>query len=274
MLVIIPVSKKLDAPPRSLSSRSSGLAPTVERPFPAPRDTAAQFATTHWTLVMASQGSSPDARQALERLCHLYWPPLYAFVRRRGHRPEEAQDLTQEFFARLLLQHDLARVKPAQGKFRSYLLTALKHFLANEWHAAQTRKRGGGQAPLSWDDETLERQYRLDPGDQATPETLYERRWALSVLEQTLDRLRQEYVEAGKEDLFDGLKVFLSGDKRLIPQDEIAAQYGITVNAVRVGVHRMRKRYGQLLREQVAATVGSPAEIEEELRYLILVLGR
>jgi RNA polymerase sigma factor (sigma-70 family) len=237
-------------------------------------DTAAQFATTHWTLVLASQSSSPQASQALERLCRLYWPPLYAYVRRRGHRPEQAQDLTQEFFARLLQNNDLARVKPELGRFRSFLLASLKHFLANEWDAAQTGKRGGGQARLSWDDETLERQYQLEAADQATPETIFERRWALNVLEQALAQLGQEYFRAGKQDLFEGLRVFLSGDKKLIPQAEIAGKLGISISAVRVGVHRLRQRYGQVLREQIAATVSSPAEIEEEIRHLMAVLGR
>ena len=238
-----------------------------------PPDTAAQFATTHWTLVLASQGSSPQANQALERLCRWYWPPLYAYVRRRGYRPEEAQDLTQEYFARLLQQNDLAQVKPELGRFRNFLLASMKHFLANEWDAAQTQKRGGGQTRLSWDEETLERQYLLEAADQATPETIFERRWALSVLEQALAQLGEEYARAGKQDLFDGLKAFLSGDKRLIPQAEIAAQLGISISAVRVGVHRLRQRYGQLLREQIAATVSSSAEIEEEIRHLFTAFG-
>jgi RNA polymerase sigma-70 factor (ECF subfamily) len=240
----------------------------------APLDSAAQFATTHWTLILTSQGGSPQASQALERLCGAYWPPLYAFVRRRGYPPEEAQDLTQGFFARLLQKNDLAQVKPGLGKFRSYLLASLKHYLANEWDAGQTRKRGGGQVRLAWDDETLERQYQLEAADQATPETIFERRWALNVLEHALIRLREEYLNSGKRDLFEELKGFLSGDKSLIPQGEIAAKLGTSVNAVRVGVHRMRQRYGQLLREQIAATVSSPAEIEEEIRHLMTVLGR
>lgn len=197
-----------------------------------------------------------------------------AYVRRRGYRPEEAQDLTQEFFARLLRKNDLAQVKPELGRFRNFLLASLKHFLANEWDAAQTQKRGGGQARLSWDEETLERQYQFEAADQSTPETIFERRWALSVLEQALAQLGEEYFTAGKQDLFEGLKIFLSGDKRLIPQAEIAAELGITISAVRVGVHRLRQRYGQLLREQIAVTVNSRAEIEQEIRYLVAVLGR
>src|SRR5205814_5904549 len=140
--------------------------------------------------------SSPQASQALDRLCRLYWSPLYAYVRRRGYRPEEAQDLTQEFFARLLRRNDLAQVKPELGRFRSFLLASMKHFLANEWDAAQTWKRGGGQQRLAWDDQTLERQYQLEAAEQTTPESIFERRWALNILEQTLTQLRQEYFKA------------------------------------------------------------------------------
>jgi RNA polymerase sigma-70 factor (ECF subfamily) len=244
--------------------------PRANAPLP---DSAAQFATTHWTVVLASQSSSPQANQALERLCRSYWPPLYAYVRRRGYHPEVAQDLTQEFFSRLLQRNDLAQVKPELGRFRSFLLASMKHFLANEWYSAQTQKRGGGQARLSWD-ETVERQYQLEAAEQTTPETLFEKRWALNVLEQALTQLGQEYARAGKRDLFEALKVFLSGDKKLIPQEEIAARLGISLNAFRVALHRLRQRYGEALRDQIAGTVSCPAEIEEEIRYLMSVLGR
>ena len=237
-------------------------------------NTAAQFATTNWSLVLASQSVASQATSAQEQLFRLYWPPLYAFIRRRGYGPEEAQDMTQEFVARLLARKDLAQVKPELGRFRSFLLASLKHFLANEWQAAQTQKRGGGLARLSWDDETLERQYQLEAADQATPETIFERRWALNVLEQALSQLEQEYSRAGKQDLFEGLRGFLSGDSRIIPQAEIAARLGISVNALRVALHRLRQRYGQVLREQIAATVTSPADIEEEIRYLMAALAR
>jgi RNA polymerase sigma-70 factor (ECF subfamily) len=209
----------------------------------------------------------------MERLCRSYWPPLYAYVRRRGYPPEEAQDLTQEFFARLLQRNDLAQVKPELGRFRNVLLASMKHFLANEWDSAQTQKRGGGQARLSWD-EILECQYQLEAAEQTTPETLFEKRWALNVLEQALAQLGQEYVGAGKQDLFKALKIFLSGDRQLIPQAEIAARLGVSLNAVRVALHRLRQRYGEVLRDQIAATVSCPAEIEEEIRYLMSVLGR
>jgi RNA polymerase sigma factor (sigma-70 family) len=234
----------------------------------------ARFATTHWTAVLASQSDSPHADEALERLCHSYWRPLYAYVRRRGYSPEEAQDLTQEFFAQLLKRNDLARVKPALGRFRSFLLASLKHFLSNRWNAAQTQKRGGGKPLLSWDDEALERQYELETADQPTPDILFERRWALAVLEQALEQLAREHAHAGKQELFETLKIFLSGDRNQVPQEEIAVKLGITVSAVRVAVHRLRQRYGQALREQIATTVSSSAEIEDEIRYLMAVLGR
>jgi RNA polymerase sigma-70 factor (ECF subfamily) len=238
-----------------------------------PTDSGAQFVTTHWTLVVCSQSSSPEADQALERLCRAYWPPLYAYVLRRGYRPEEAQDLTQGFFARLLERNDLAQVKPELGRFRTFLLVALKHYVANEWHSTQAQKRGGGQAPLAWDD-ALEHQYQLESTDQATPETLYERRWALGVLEHVLQRLGQEYAQAGKRMLFEELKGLLCGNDKLLPQTAIAARLGISTNALRVSLHRLRQRYGELLRDEIAATVSSPTEIEDEIRYLMSVLTR
>ncbi|MFO1500428.1 MAG: sigma-70 family RNA polymerase sigma factor [Verrucomicrobiota bacterium] len=238
-----------------------------------PPDTAARFTTTHWTLVLSSQSGSPQASQALEGLCRSYWPPLYGYIRRRGYSPDEAKDLTQGFFTRLLQRGDLDQVRPELGKFRSYLLASLKHYLANEWDAGQTQKRGGGQVPLAWDDEILERQYQLEAADQATPETAFERRWALSVLEQTLLRLEEECARSGKQAVFEAFKPFLSGDKTVAPQAEIAVKLGMSVSGVRVGVHRLRQRYGQLLREHIAATVTAPTEIEEEIRYFLSVLA-
>jgi RNA polymerase sigma-70 factor (ECF subfamily) len=233
------------------------------------------FATTHWSIVLAAgQADSPHAAAALERLCRTYWPPLYAFIRRRGHGPEEAQDLTQEFFARFLKRNDLAATSPDKGRFRSFLLTVLKHFLANEWHREQCQKRGGGQVGIPLDAEPVEARYQIELVDTATPESAFERHWAFTVLDQTMNRLRQEYTNSGKADLFDLLKEALSGQERITPRAELAARCGISVGAVDVAVHRLRRRYGELLRDEIAHTVGQPGEVEDEIRHLKTVLAR
>jgi RNA polymerase sigma-70 factor (ECF subfamily) len=210
----------------------------------------------------------------METLCRSYWPPLYAFIRRRGHSPEEAEDLTQEFFTRLLKRNDLATTSPERGRFRTFLLAALKNFLINEWHREQCQKRGGGQAAISLAAEPAEARYQAELLDTDTPESVFERHCAYAVLEQTMTRLRQEYARAGKSDLFDLLQETLSGEKRGTPRADLAARCGISVGAVDVAVHRLRRRYGELLREQIASTVSRPEEVEEEIRYLKAVLAR
>ena len=233
------------------------------------------FADTHWSVVLAAgKADSPQRAVALEKLCRTYWPPLYAFVRRRGYKPEEAQDLTQEFFARFLGRNDLAATSPEKGRFRSFLLAVLKHFLINEWRRKQSQKRGGGQVAISLDAEPVEARYRIELSDSATPESVFERHWALTVLDQTMKRLRDEYARAGKGDVFDLLRETLSGEKQTTPRAEIAARCGISVGAVDVAVHRLRRRYGQLLREEIAHTVGQPDEVDDEIRHLKAVLGR
>jgi RNA polymerase sigma factor (sigma-70 family) len=233
------------------------------------------FATTHWSVVLAAgDGDESRAKPALEQLCRSYWPPLYAFVRRQGYSPEHAQDLTQEFFTRLLERKDLATTAPDKGRFRSFLLTVLKHFLVNEWHREQCQKRGGGRAAISLDAEPVEARYQIEITDPATPESVFERHWALTVLDQTMDRLREEYAHAGKRDLFDLLKETLSGEKRGTPRANLAARCGISVGAVDVAVHRLRRRYGELLREEIAHTVRRPEEVEDEIRHLKAVMGR
>jgi RNA polymerase sigma-70 factor (ECF subfamily) len=232
------------------------------------------FRTTHWSVVLAaSQGDSPHTAAALETLCRSYWPPLYTFIRRRGHSPEEAQDLTQEFFARFLKRSDLGLTSPEKGRFRSFLLAMLKNFLANEWHREQCQKRGGGQVAIALDAEPVEARYELELTDSATPENLFERHWAFTVLDQTMHRLREEYAGSGKSDLFDLLKETLSGQKRTTPRAELAARCGISVGAIDVAVHRLRRRYGELLREEIGHTVSQPGEVEEEIRHLKAVLG-
>jgi RNA polymerase sigma factor (sigma-70 family) len=227
------------------------------------------FAATRWTVVLtAGHGSSPQAGRALEELCRTYWYPLYAYVRRRGHNPQEAEDLTQEFFARLLARNYLADVDREKGKFRSFLLASLKHFLANEWDRAQAQKRGGGQPHLSLDIQSAETRYRSEPADELTPEKLLERQWALALLDQVLARLQAEFVADGKEKQFDELKVWLTEGTGATSYAAVAARLGTTEGAAKAAVHRLRRRYRELLREEISHTVATPAEIEEEIRHL------
>jgi RNA polymerase sigma-70 factor (ECF subfamily) len=236
--------------------------------------TAATFATTHWSVVLAAgQSADAQASEALEQLCRTYWYPLYAYVRRRGYTPEDAEDLTQEFFARFLAGKYLASVDRARAKFRSYLLGALNHFLADAWDHAHRIKRGGGQALQSLDVRSGESRYTYEPVAELTPDRLFDRRWAFTVLEQVLSRLRQEYERSGKGHLFEKLSAFLPGDAEADPYGELARELGMTESAVRVAVHRLRRRYGQLFSTEVAHTVASPAEIPDEMRYLLEVVS-
>lgn len=235
----------------------------------------AGFHTTHWSAVLAArEGHSSRAQAALAELCQTYWYPLYAYIRRRGNGAVEAEDLTQAFFARLLEKDFINDLTPGMGRFRSFLLTALKNFLANEWDRARAQKRGGGQRPLSLDDADAEARYRIEAADHTTPETLFERRWALTVLEEVLARLRREFVTMEKAELFDELKGFLAGKPDANAYASVAARTGLKEGTVKVAVHRLRHRYGELLRAQVAQTVRDPAEVDDELRYLVQVLAR
>jgi RNA polymerase sigma-70 factor (ECF subfamily) len=233
----------------------------------------ATFATTHWSVVLeAGHGDSDRATQALETLCRIYWYPTYTFVRRQGHTPEEAQDLTQGFFARLLQRGDFAAICREKGRFRSYLLVALKHFLANEKHHARAQKRGGGQTPVPLDGLVAEERYRLEPVDALSADKIFERRWALTVLGRVLERIGSEYAAAGNGALLEGLKDLLSDDPGRPSQAELARALGMTENAVKQAFHRFRVRYRELLREEIAHTLATPGEIEDELRYLVAVL--
>jgi RNA polymerase sigma-70 factor (ECF subfamily) len=231
---------------------------------------AASFATTHWSVVLAaSQSTDAQASEALEQLCRTYWYPLYAYVRRRGYNPEDAEDLTQEFFARFLAGNILARVDRERGKFRSYLLGALNHFLADAWDHTHRVKRGGGQAVQPFDVRSGESLYMLEPVEELTPDRLFDRRWALTVLDQVIRRLRQEYEQSDKGRLFEKLSAFLPGDAEADSYGELARELGMTEGTVRVAVHRLRRRYGELFSAEVAHTVSSPAEIHDEMRYLL-----
>ncbi len=239
-----------------------------------PSTAAAQFTLTHWSVVLsAGRSQSSHAQDALEQLCRSYWHPIYAFVRRQGHSPADAQDLTQEFFARLLQKHYLAGVDPAKGRFRSFLLAALKHFLANEWDKARAQKRGGRQILLPIDGQSAETSYRVEPVDRLTPEKIFERRWALTLLDRVLARLRQEYEGAGKKESFEQLKSTLTGDRRSVPYAEIARRLSSTEGAIKVAVHRLRQRYRELLREEIAHTVATPGEVEAEIQALFAALA-
>ena len=231
------------------------------------------FVTTHWSVVLtAGRSDSTHARDALARLCQTYWPPLYAYVRRRGHSPPDAEDLTQEFFARLLASNSVATVHPAKGRFRSFLLASLNHFLADEWDRSQAQKRGAGKL-ISFDTQTAESWLEQQPAQGLTPEKAFELRWAVTLLEQVYQRLEQEYRGQGKGELFAALRLTLAGSRAAAPYAELAGRLAMSEAAVKVAVHRLRQRYRQLLRETIAETVGEAGEVEEELRYLLRIVS-
>lgn len=230
------------------------------------------FATTCWTVVLTAQGKSPAAEEALEKLCRTYWWPLYGFVRRQGYSPEEAQDLTQGFFAMLLERRDLDAIRREKGRLRSYLLGSLKNFLAKDHRRAMTIKRGAGRAlvPLQ---ELIERERAdLEPADTLSADKIYERRWALTLLEQVLTQLEEEYRISGSSGLFEQLKQLLTDEPDRPSQSKIAHELGMTENAVKQAFSRLRQRYRLLLRKEIAQTVAVPADIDEELRHFISIL--
>ncbi len=233
------------------------------------------FTATHWSVVLAARdGASTLAAQALEKLCRTYWYPLYAYVRRNGCSREDAQDLTQGFFTHLLQRSFLENVGPQKGKFRSFLLAALKHFLSDEWDKSRAAKRGGGQTFISLDDHNAEELYLLEPDSAMTAEKIFEQRWALTLLAQALARLRDEFSSAGKTREFDHLKVFLSTPTSDGAYDAVAVELEMAVASVAVKVHRLRQRYGELIRAEIADTVASPADIEEEMAHLFDAVGQ
>lgn len=236
-----------------------------------PPDGPAAFATTRWSVVLAAGGSSsnPDSAAALEILCRACWPPIYAFVRRAGHDAEDALDLTQGFFAHLLASGAIAHAVPDRGRFRSYLLGALKHFLADARDRARAEKRGGGREILSLDAAAGEESYAWEPVDARTPETLYERRWALNLLARALERLEEECRLSGKGRLFATLRGFLAEQSAARTYPEAATDLGLTEANVRMTVSRLRRRYGELLRAEVAETLGAGADPDDELRHML-----
>lgn len=233
------------------------------------------FATTHWSVVLAAaKCNSSVGIGALEKLCQRYWYPLYAYVRRRGYSPEDAEDLTQEFFARLLQHNWVADAQRSKGRFRSFLLMVLNRFLANEWDKIRAQKRGGGVPTIPIHMDTAETRYSLEPATTTTPEQIFERQWALALLDQVLLALRAEYQKGGKSALFDALKPSLVGRSETQPYAELAASLGMTEAAVKVAVHRLRERYRRRLQAEVAHTLASPSEVDSELRHLFRVLAR
>jgi RNA polymerase sigma factor (sigma-70 family) len=232
----------------------------------------AAFTTTHWSVVLEAQGESPAAQEALEKLCRTYWRPIFAFLRRHGIPPEEAEDITQGFFAELLERRSLSAVRKEKGRLRSFLLGGLKYFLANEERRTMAVKRGKGQRPIPLEELRAGKQIETEPADPMTPDQIYERRWALTVLERVLSRLKDEYLAADNAALFDSLKQLLPDEPGSPSQAEIAARLGMSENAARQAFYRFRQRYQSLLREEIANTVATPGDIEDELRHLIAVL--
>ena len=230
------------------------------------------FTTTHWSVVLEAQRESPAAEEALEKLCRIYWRPIYSFVQRQGIRPEEGEDLTQAFFADLLEHKSLTAVRRERGRFRSYLLGALKYFLADERRRAMAIKRGKGQRLIPLEELSADERMEMEPADPITAEQIYERRWASTVLERVLGLLKNEYHTAGKAMLFDSLKQLLPDEPGAPSQAEIAGQLGMTDNAVRQAFYRFRQRYQSLLREEIAHTVATVGDVEDELRHLIAVV--
>jgi RNA polymerase sigma factor (sigma-70 family) len=232
------------------------------------------FATTHWSVVLAAgDASSPRADLALADLCRTYWYPLYVFVRRKGHPAHDAQDLTQAFFARLLEKNYVAQADRERGRFRTYLLAAFTHFLADEWDKSRRLKRGGSHETISFDAASAEERYLLEPVDHFDAAKLYERRWVATLFDKVLARLEHDFRDSGKGELFDALKHSLLADPSGVTYAETAAGLGMKEDAVKQAVHRMRRRYRELFREELAQTVAGPTEVEDELKYLFAVLS-
>jgi DNA-directed RNA polymerase specialized sigma24 family protein len=240
----------------------------------APSDTA-RFANTHWSVVLsaADRQNPTQALQSLETLCRAYWHPLYFYARRQGEKPHDAQDLTQEFFRRLLENHFLDSVERGKGRFRSFLLAAFRHFLSNERDKIRAQKRGGGQVPIPIDLDGAETRYGYQPVDNMTAEKIFERQWAMTLLEQTTARLRQEHERTGKIELFEQLKITLTEPRGAIAYAVLGQALNMSEGAVKVAVHRLRLRYREVLREEVAGTLADPVELEDEVRQIFRALS-
>lgn len=234
------------------------------------------FATTQWSLIVeaARNDSMQSTRDALSTMCERYWYPLYAYVRRRGFKPDECSDLTQAFFAQFLEKNSIEHADPKRGRFRTFLLSSLKNFITNQWRHDQTQKRGGHLKKFSLEINQGEERYQLEPADTTTPETLFDRRWALTLLATTFEKLENEYTTPEKKRLFERIRPYVVGGADKVPYREVSEELGMTENAIKVAVHRMRKRCGTILRAEIAGTVASEEEIDEELREMFKSLGR
>ena len=247
---------------------------TSEHSTPASSAPGDIFATTHWTVVLAAgKQHTPQSDGALEELCQTYWFPLYAYVRRRGHAKPDAEDLVQAFFARLLEKNFLAGLDNDKGKFRAFLLAALKHFLANEWDKSQAQKRGGGAAHLSLDWQTADTKFQVAAASEVSPDKAFDREWALALLARVIERLQKECAVEGKAKLFEQLKKFLMAGGGESAQSEVAKSLGMEEGAVRVAIHRLRKRYRSLLRDEIANTLSDGTMVDEEMRALFGAFG-
>jgi DNA-directed RNA polymerase specialized sigma24 family protein len=253
-------------------SRTALSSPRRIRPEADEQKGPIAFTTTHWSVVLEAQGQSPAAQEALEKLCRTYWRPAYGFITRQGIRTQEAEDLTQGFFSLLLERRDFDAVRKEKGRLRSYLLTSLKHFLASERRRAMTVKRGKGQHVIPLEELRATARVEMEPADPLSADRLYERRWALTLMEQVLRRLKDEYCTGGHAALFDSLKQLLPDEPGAPSRAEIALQLGMTDNALRQAFHRFRQRYQVLLREEISHTVAVASDVEDELRHLISVL--
>ena len=232
------------------------------------------FGTTHWSVVLeAGDGSSPQAEAALTRLCQTYWLPVYAFVRKRGHSPEQAQDFTQAFFANFLEKQHVIKADRERGRFRSFLMTSVENFLRNEHDRAQAQKRGGGRQILSLDEQDAEARYLCEPMTETDPAKAFEQRWAATLLNTVLSRLQTEFGDTGRADLFEALQAHLWGDADSTPYPELAERFGLTLANVKTTAHRLRQRYRELLREEIAHTVSLPGQIDDEIRHLMKVVS-
>jgi RNA polymerase sigma-70 factor (ECF subfamily) len=232
-----------------------------------------KFETTSWTLVLAAADDpTTESRKALADLCRIYWRPVYAFIRRRGHDPDQSQDLTQGFFTLLLEKNYLREADPQRGRFRSFLLASVQHFLANEWDRARALKRGGGRVPVSIDTTDAESWYEPAAVEHETPESIFERRWALSLLEHVMARLKSEFTEQGKAAEFDRLLLFLNGEPNQTSYETVAGELGISSGSLRTAAYRFRRKYRKLVRAQIVETVSSPEETDDEIRFLLSTL--
>jgi RNA polymerase sigma factor (sigma-70 family) len=241
----------------------------------ARRGVSRQFDTTHWSLVLAARtGHSPESRSALAQLCEAYWYPIYAFIRRQGHEADAALDLTQGFFTRLLEKGTLRHVDPELGRFRAFLIASVRHYLSNERDREEARKRSPGTSVLSLDAELAEGMYRVEPADALTPETLFERKWAMTVLERAMRRLADESPNGEGRRRFARLRGYLIAEQPGLPYSAAASELGMTENAVKTAVLRLRRRFGECLRDEIAQTVRNPADVDEELRHLLGVVGQ